>query len=346
VLAQEIGKFVNRGLRRFGLRVGRLNDAPAQVCDELLQAATVDYGSLPPGANEYLFSNNPRLLELRDRYQGHPATKHSLWRDSYLKEDLDLRSFRGDNAYIWQTRKTNEDPLLPYVMTTYHAKEIDRLNLLASLEEDGQFGAVTFTINDTKVVSRDLLDSVCEINFLDRHLGLSKMHNPVMLDVGAGYGRLAYRLLSGLPNVKHVYCVDGVPESTFLCEYYLKFRGADSRATAVPIDSLNHVLEGRTIDIATNIESFTECTFDTIAWWVALIKKLRVKYLMIIPDFRNRLLSREVDHSKRDFMPLLQQEGFELLVSEPFYGSATSLAKYALYPDRAMLLFKNRHVTT
>lgn len=59
---------------------------------------------------------------------------------------------------------------MAYALTMYYVRALDTLGLLDLLEEDGAYGACTFTI-DGKMVSRDLLDSIMEIYFLDRQLG-------------------------------------------------------------------------------------------------------------------------------------------------------------------------------
>lgn len=340
---REIANIVNRVLDIFGVKIIRSRTIQEiKVREEPTLHPVSGLEKLPAGAQEYLRLDSPRLIELKERYRNHRDTRHSVWQDSYLGRDLTLSHFRGDNAYIWQTRNTGSDPLLQYSLTGYYVKDIDRLGLFNRLEEDGQFGAVTFRFNEDKIISRDLLDSILEINFLERQLQISKMTSPVFLDIGAGYGRLAYRLVSALPNIKTVFCTDGVAESTFLCEYYLKFRNVGDRAKAVPIDEIEEILSGNHIDIATNIESFTECTIESITWWLDLIQRYRVRYLMIIPDYRDALLSRESDGSKVDFRPLIEERGFDLIATEPIYGSATSVTAYGLYPNRAFLLFRNR----
>jgi putative sugar O-methyltransferase len=127
------------------------------------------------------------------------------------------------------------------------------------LDEDGLFGAYTFDFNGEKLVSRDLLDSILEINFLDRHLGLARREGFNLLDVGAGYGRLAHRLATAFPGTMRIYCTDAVSESTFLCEYYLRFRGLADRTEVVPLDEIEARLRTVRIDVATNIHSFSEC---------------------------------------------------------------------------------------
>jgi len=296
---------------------------------------------LPPGAAEYLNSLNPRLNELKQRYRGHPATLHSLWKDTYLQAELDLSTFRSDNAYIWQTRQIDANLIAQYLLTTYYVRDVDKLGLLHRLQEDGQFGAVNFSFNDQFVVSRDLLDSVLEINFLERHLRISQLPSPVVMDIGAGYGRFAYRLSSALPNVKAVYCADAVAESTFLCDYYLNFRGVGNRAKAIPIDEIEAILSREHIDVVTNMESFAECTVESIRWWLDLVQRNGASYFMIVVE-GNTLLSKEGDGSKIPFQSLLEERKFELIVKEPVYPSSAGVSKYGLYPDRTYFLFCNR----
>src|SRR5438128_1293888 len=55
---------------------------------------------LPAGAVEQLRADHPRLLELRERYAkvDLPMARQTMWGGEYLKDDLTLQYFRGDNA--------------------------------------------------------------------------------------------------------------------------------------------------------------------------------------------------------------------------------------------------------
>lgn len=280
---------------------------------------------LPPEASA-LRPDHPRLRELRARYRsfGEAVTNHVSWTDRYLLDELDLRYFRGDNAYVWQLRGLRDHELAArsYALTAYYVRSIDTLGLLERLEEDGLFGVHTFEVG-RRMVSRDLLDSVNEILFLERHLGLSRLPEVRFVDIGAGYGRLAHRMTAGLPNVARFLCADAVPESTFLCEFYLRFRAVSDRARAVPLDEIEAVLLAEGADIATNIHSFSECTADVIGWWIDLLRRARVPHLLIVPNDGERLLSREEDGTAKDFMPLLEQAGYRLRLSEPKYLDPT-----------------------
>ena len=130
---------------------------------------------------------------------------------------LDEVNFRSDNVYVWQTREYSEQN---YLVSYDYASKNDQLNLLASISELGDFGVQFFSFYGKKV-SRDLIDSVIEINYLDTQLEVSKIANLSVLDIGAGYGRFAYRLISAFPNAK-VTCVDAIPISTSISKVYLK----------------------------------------------------------------------------------------------------------------------------
>ncbi len=253
---------------------------------------------------------------------------------------MNLQYFRGDNQYIWQSRRVKRDPLISYAVSTYYVKRIDALGLLNRLDEDGLFGAITYNIDHERTVSRDLLDSILEISFLQRQLNLSEMPSVRVLDIGAGYGRLAYRPAKALPNLEIVFCADAVSESTFLCEYYLRYRGVTDKAEAIPLDRIDEVLATNRIDIVTNIHSFPECPMESISWCLDLIWRYKIKYFMLVVE-KGVLLSTEADGTRRDFRPLLEMRGFELVAKEPIYAPGTVASTYGLYPDRCLYLFGN-----
>jgi hypothetical protein len=77
-----------------------------------------------------------------------------------------------------------------------------------------------------------------------------------VLDVGAGYGRLAHRLCSWSPRAR-VVATDAVPLSTFLCEYYLGYRGC-ANAQVCRSTRAGAVLARGGFDLAVNVHSFGE----------------------------------------------------------------------------------------
>lgn len=277
---------------------------------------------LPPGAADELVPDNPRLVDLKRRYAAldSPITRHTLWSDEYRAFDLDLAYFRGDNAYVWQQRWMRDLSLrLSLYVYLRYLEEFDSRGLLTSLGEDGAFGCFTYDFEGHPRVSRDLLDSVNELYFLDRTFGLFSRSAVTVLDIGAGYGRLAHRMTAAAPNVVRYFCVDAIPESTFLSEYYLGFRGCTDRATVVPLDEMQATLPVGEIDLAVNIHSFSEMSLDSIDAWMTEVGRLRIRELLVVPNDASGLFSMEPDRSRRPAEGRILAAGFERVAFEPIF---------------------------
>jgi SAM-dependent methyltransferase len=274
---------------------------------------------LPEGAERDLSEDSPRLRELRRAYAGLelPVCDRSQWRDEAVASFLDLRYFRGDSLITWHYRELPRITRLKYFIYALYVRGRDELGLLSRLEEDGAFGCWTFSYPGYGRVSRDLLQSVNELSFLERRLGLSKRERISVLDVGAGYGRLAHRMTEAFTNVGDYCCVDAIPESTFLSEYYLRHRAAIPPARVVPLDRLDSELEPGSFDLAVAIHIFSECTLPAIAWWVARLRALEVPRLLVVPREPTELLSVEPDWTRQDYAPVLDRAGYRLEAREP-----------------------------
>ena len=294
------------------------------------------------------------VSKLRDLRQGYarvdlPIAIHSAWGSRGATDTqadfgfgefvVDLRYFRGDNVYVWSCAPS--DPLaarLRYFIYADAVRRKDAKKLLNSLGEDGAFGCITFEFPGLGRVSRDLMDSVVEINFLHKHLNILARDDLRVLDIGAGYGRMAHRMLSANPRIKSYTCVDAVPESTFLCDYYLKHRGLQDRAQVIPMNALEQRLKNGSYDLAMNIHSFSECTYAAIEWWLLKLQKLGVRHLLIVPNHFEQFLSTEPNHERRDFAPLLKQIGYREIAREPVLDDAA--VRGLLGVDNNMFLFE------
>ena len=240
-----------------------------------------------------------RLNMLKGAYIG--LADHSFWQD--FGATIDVQQFRGESHYISQlaygaTREQYRE-VYDYVRRR-HGK------LLAELDEDGDFGCLTFNF-DGKTVSRDMLDSILEVSFIDEMLGLSKERT--ILDIGAGYGRLAHRLLELFP-VSRVHCYDAVPISTVLSEIYLQHRGVDDRAKVVPLHQLEE-LTPASIDLACNVHSWSECTLKSINFWLDFLADHDVPNLFVVPH-NESFLTRERSGAPASFLPAIVAHGFTL----------------------------------
>ncbi len=281
---------------------------------------------LPEAAARYLVTDNARLVELQARYAAFDGavTGSMQWTDGYVSPD-EMVYFRGDNPYVWQLRGQNMNTMA-YALTTYYVRSIDTLGLLEKLQEDDCFGNYIFTV-DGKLVSRDLLDSIIEIYFLEKHLNISASENLTVLDIGAGYGRMANRMVSALPNLSEYCCTDAIPISTFISEYYLRFREQDNRANVIPIDEIESALDGRSVNFALNIHSFSECRIPAIDWWIALLAKHHVRHLMIVPNTGDTLRADD----GTEYSGILDQHGYKLIAKEPKYRDPL-VQQYAINP--------------
>lgn len=177
-----------------------------------------------------------------------------------------------------------------------------------------------------------MIDSVPEINFLHECFGEGKL---ALLDIGAGYGRLAHRLSETKPNVDPIYCADAIPESTFLCDFYLRFRHA--RALTVPLDEVESLVKRGAIDLATNIHSFSECTRASISWWMTLLREGGVKHLVLVPNRSEKLFSTELDGKRLDASDIIALAGYQLRAKRPKYSAATAMDRYGLGPTWYLL---------
>ena len=290
--------------------------------DQRCPSARRGVRGIAPADRAALSATNPELQALRQRYAGVQDIIRAspVWRPGYVAPE-DLLYFRGDNPYVFQFRDNNTPE--KYVLTYLYLQTIDTLGLLDVLTEDGDYGVFTFPTGDTdkdgneRFVSRDLLDSACELLFLERALQISHLEGLKVLDIGAGYGRLAYRAVTALSNIDTYFCIDAIPESTFICSHYLSRKGA-VRTRVVAFDDQQDLVPG-TIDLAVNIHSFSECAIEAVDYWVSRCAELKVQYLFIVPN-----MSADGEKAVRlnngtDFSPLLAQYGYQLCHAEPKY---------------------------
>lgn len=287
--------------------------------DEEYLTTAYDAATALPRSADALAGASARLTELRARYGALdlPPLTASRWSPNAVDAFLDQRYFRGDSLITWHYRELPRATRLKYFLYAEYVRRRDHLGLLDRLTEDGAFGCWTFRYPGHPTYSRDLIESVNEILFLERELELSRRERFSVLDIGAGYGRLAHRMTSAYPAIADYCCVDAVPECTFLCEYYLGHRGCTPPARALPLDEVGAALRPGMFDLAVNIHSFPECTEAAVRWWIDLVAALQIPHLLIVPNEPGQLLTLEPDGSRRDFASLITRAGYEPARVEP-----------------------------
>lgn len=331
VLTSSVRRLIDRVVRLFGYRL-----VPQSLLDLYriddgggLAPASPKAGPTREGA-DYRRRDNPRLRELRELFAGlDPALKTPpLWTEEYASQ-TDLASFRGHSAWVWQQGNPGLHERA-YLIAAYYVLAHDRLGLMEKLTEDGAFGAIAYEIAGRQI-SRDLLDSILEIDFLDRRLNIVSSPPLSVLDIGAGYGRLAHRMLVAIPSLGNYLCADAIPESSFVCEYYLRYRGLEGRFKIVSAPEIDTALELAPPDLAINIHSFSECSLDAVEWWMDRLAAHAVKHFMIVPNACGHDGDVLRNNAGADMLPLIERSGYRLVAKEPKY-SDPQVQKLALNP--------------
>ncbi len=105
----------------------------------------------------------------------------------------------------------------------------------------------------------------------------------------------------------------------------------DVNAKIVPLDDIEATLKNKIVNIAVNVHSFSECSISAIEWWLSLLEKHGIKYLMIVPnagDHGGELLQT---NDSQDISKVVEKHGYKLIVKESKYGDPV-VQKYAINP--------------
>jgi hypothetical protein len=220
-----------------------------------------------------------------------------LW-DTHVRT-IDPERFRAHDQYLEQR------PEYPYREMFRYIHERGLYPLVEELDEDGAFGCETQDIGGN-MVSRDLVDSILEITFLRESLGESWFRNSrKIVDIGAGYGRLVYRMSQVWPLMP-VYATDAYGASLATCRKYLQHRGVGSRHVYERFELPSHVY-----DLAINVHSWSECTLDEICSWLDWLDAVRCARLYVVPHTPG-LESWTPGGLGPSFRPHIEAHGFEL----------------------------------
>lgn len=267
--------------------------------------------ALPP-ESQALTAGNPRLLELTRQYVQFGNPPCSNWGSP----ERNLPYFRADNDYVWQPRYFEDRFFARLRRYAKYVESVDTLQILNRTTEDLLFGAFGLR-HRGRIVSRDLLDSVIQINWAYGAIRELRKANPIILDIGAGYGRLAHRVSEAFDGSWCVSCADGVALSTFISEWYLNFREARN-VNVIPVPELSSKLQTQRPDVAFNIHSFSEIPISSTLWWVNELEVAGVENLIVVTNERtDDFLSSEVDGRRIDLFPVFKTRGWVVARQEP-----------------------------
>ena len=266
-----------------------------------------------------------RVRYLDRLYKEKQATRTSpVWTKSHTRR-VNNENFRSDNVYVWQKRNYNYSD----IMNSYiEVKNLDNRNLLGTLEELGTFGVEVFDYGGKKF-SRDLMDSVLEINFLADYLSMPLRR---VLDIGAGYGRFASRLLE-CNFASEVFCIDAIAKSTAISEIYLTNYIKNGKVRIIGTHERAELRKFQ-FDLAVNVHSFSEMSLSEVESWATLLGKLDVNWLFVVPNGKNLALNNGTD-----FEGILSENGFEVKIKRDKYFMAGNETRQ-YYPSTFYLLKK------
>ena len=248
-----------------------------------------------------------------------------VWNEKHLNS-FDVMKFRGDNVYVWQTRVFQE---INFFVSYLYALKVDKLGLHSKLIETGSYGVETFKFGGA-LVSRDLIDSIIEINYLDEELQFSKSSSFHILDIGAGYGRFAKRIQEGFNNIE-VSCIDAIPLSTCLSRVYLENEIKTGKVKVHQLNTLDAVQEGA-IDLAINIHSFSEMSLPSVVSWVNFLVEKKIENVFIVPNGSGLSLN-----DGTDFGRIFEEAGYRIASVDDKFGDP-EFSRFGIYPSKYFLL--------
>ena len=116
-----------------------------------------------------------------------------------------------------------------------------------------------------RLVSQDLANTALELDAMRRG---GADHPTEVVEIGAGYGRTAYAVLSLFPDAR--YTIVDIEPTISISRWYLSQQFDADRLTFVPADELDR-LEGRSFDLGLSISSLQEMTPAQVGDYLRLL---------------------------------------------------------------------------
>ncbi len=192
----------------------------------------------------------------------------------------------------------------------------DLAELILGRNRDAEFGARTVE-TCRGPVTRMWLESCAELEFLSRYMPPELDHTPRILDIGAGYGRLAVAITELARGKVEMTCVDAVPVSTQICrEYCARFAPS---VKVLSIQEFEASYQDLRFDLAVNVHSFNECKLSQIENWLKALEVMQVPYLFTVShgqmDHNPEPSYRSYGDDHPSYRPLLEAR-YDLIAEE------------------------------
>jgi putative sugar O-methyltransferase len=160
-----------------------------------------------------------------------------------------------------------------------------------------------------RLISQDLANSAIETAAIGR--ALAKSSPGRILEIGAGYGRTAYGLLSKFPDAR--YTIVDIEPAISLSRAYLSDLFASDRLEFLAPEELSGVSDG-SIDLAVSISSLQELTDEQTKAYVAEINRVATGGSVYLKQWRR--WRNPVDCNVFEFSQLPIPAAWKLMFSE------------------------------
>ena len=196
-----------------------------------------------------------------------------MWSDWQQRVKDSLPNFCSHPIFVDQSQSETEFQSVADYVFERTGGRIDSDGKL----RDAEYGARVVETTRGKL-TRMWLDSAVEIEFLSRHM--PEDAGGRILDIGAGYGRLAVALGSLDPD--RYVCVDPVSISTQICRTYCNIFAPKVEVPSLPDFLAIHNAGGYKFDLAINVHSWNECTREQISAWFDILDELKCPLLFTV----------------------------------------------------------------
>jgi len=252
----------------------------------------------------------------------HGADALTLWRD--WLHPTDGPEMRGEvlasQAGAHSSHNWGAARLIQLCQAARDATRLeDGFQLFDLFVDDGAFGVLRFRLPDGEVVTWDQIISARDLSLLCQWVGLTPADTPLLVDIGAGYGRLVHRFLQAFPS-SYALALDSVPGTSAMAELYLATRGCAGR---VEIDGPRRLLAplppGRP-RIATNIHSWSEAPLISIEAWLEALATAQIDWLLLATHDESAV-TLELDGPHQPMLPAFLAGGWTLVHDQPRFPS-------------------------